>query len=84
MGKCKDCKYYEGYEKEAWEADISSKGDEGTCNCPKFVCSDELPLMAKDADPLYDRLEYLSVDGDDAGFYVGANFGCIHYEPKEE
>ncbi len=52
-----------------------SKYEDGDndCSSPKFVYED------RESD---DQLVYADYEGYSAGFSVGPNFGCIHFEPK--
>jgi len=67
---CKNCKYYTAPEKGL------EKKDTGHCDCEKFVY-DKGKIY-----PLNDKLEYWDSENYGAGFYVGSNFGCIHFKPK--
>lgn len=64
---CKNCKHY-----------VAPRGDDkkddlGECNCNKFFYDNN------ELRPLNDKLEYWDYEGYSAGFYVGKNFGCIHF-----
>lgn len=52
----------------------SEKGMNNFCHNPKFVYQD----VKED-----DQLAYWDYESYSAGFYVGENFGCIHFEAKE-
>ena len=49
----------------------AKEGIEHSCNSPKFVYED----IKED-----DQLGYWDYEGYSAGFNVGENFGCIHFE----
>ena len=66
---CKNCKYYAKPDDEFQE-----ERGRGLCFCDKFVYDE------KDMYPLNDKLEYLDYEGYQASFYVGSNFGCIHFK----
>ena len=68
---CKNCKYYEGY-----TDDIYIEDDKGSCSCPKII-NDEPEKL-----PLNDKAEYTDYEGYMAYFFVGKNFGCIHFKSK--
>ena len=67
---CKNCKFYSKPE-EDW-----IKEDRGNCSCDKFVYNVDMKITDY---PLNDRLEYWDYESYSAGFYVGSNFGCIHF-----
>lgn len=70
---CKNCKYYNAdnlYEK------IKSYGE---CDCPKFIYDYDF-----DKHEEKDILSYWDCESYNAGFEVGEEFGCIHFERKEK
>ena len=69
---CKNCKYYEikTMEKEF-----------GKCYCSKFLNNNDLPWeYERDKDTLL----YWDFECYSCGFDVGEEFGCIHFENKQE
>ena len=67
LGRCKDCEHFEPFKKD--------KGF-GRCFCEKFVYEEHVKS------PTTDMLIYGDYEGYYADFYVGENFGCIHFKPK--
>lgn len=57
------------------ENEYRQGNDTGTCQSDKFVYGDDIY-------PLNDKLEYWDYESYSAGFYVGQNFGCIHFQPR--
>lgn len=70
--KCKYCKYY-----KKPKEDYEIRKDLGTCICDKFIYDAE-----REDYPLNDKFEYIDYEGYSASFYVGQNFGCIHWASK--
>jgi len=68
IGTCETCKYF-----EPWEG----KEGFGWCHCSLFVYAPD--EIEGDTRCLY----YWDFEEYKAGFCVGKDFGCIHYEPKE-
>jgi len=68
---CKNCKYY-----KAPKTRLGKIEDSGSCRCKKFVYNNNMD----DIYPLNDKLEYYDYESYQAGFYVGQNFGCIHFK----
>lgn len=71
-GKCKDCKYYEK---------MKDSEVRGYCNCEKYLYEGfgngyDYEEMKK----FDDTLHYWDYESYSAGFNVGENFGCIHFE----
>jgi hypothetical protein len=50
----------------------------GSCSCDKFVYTGE------GAETPIDGLGFWDVDSCSAAFETGENFGCLHYEKKQE
>jgi hypothetical protein len=67
---CKNCKYYTAPENKY------KKKDKGTCSCEKFIYDD----WSDEIYPLNDKLAYWDYESYYASFYVGSNFGCIHFK----
>jgi hypothetical protein len=65
---CKNCVSFETKEKN---------GKFGSCYNEKLAYGEEVK------DRKDDMLIYYDYESYDAGFYVGINFGCIHWEGKE-
>ena len=71
MGICKDCKYY------TKENMVIGKKF-GSCSCKKFV------YIGNSHDPLQDdMLLYEDCEMYNAFLHVGENFGCVHFEERE-
>lgn len=65
---CKNCKYY------AKKDRVRGK-DFGCCSCDKFVYTGGEHLPLED-----DMLIYEDFEQYDACFFVGENFGCVHFK----
>lgn len=68
---CKNCKHYA-------KADRVRGKNFGTCSCDKFVYTGDEHLPLED-----DMLIYEDFEQYNAAFFVGENFGCIHFEERE-
>lgn len=69
---CQNCKYYEP---PRWQ--YPRERDMGSCVCDKFIQK----YKADESDyPLKDKVQITL----NAMFYVGKNFGCIHFKPKKK
>ena len=75
MSLCKKCKFFERNEKNKY---LMRSKKYGHCNCKKFVygASGKRELFK-------DRLYFRDYEGYAAAFEVGEEFGCIHFEEKE-
>lgn len=79
--KCKNCKYFERNKEEY------CCNKYGNCNCTKFVYGSS--FIHNDSryndynEEKADELLYKDYEGYSAGFEVGENFGCIHFEKGE-
>ena len=70
---CKNCKYYND---DNQYGKVKSYGE---CDCSKFIYDyDYEHCKEKDVLIYYDYESY------NAGFKVGEEFGCIHFERKEK
>jgi hypothetical protein len=67
---CKDCKYFTPYVNVDW----------GMCSHPKLIDDDEETVETGFCPD--DGLR-ATCDEYRGGFYVGPNFGCIHFEQKQ-
>ena len=77
--KCKDCKW----SREAEHPDF--KGGAGlSCDCNKFIYNIMLGWSGEDRYAGNDCLVYWDYESYSAGFAVGPEFGCIHWEPRDE
>ena len=74
MDKCKDCKYFKPYEK--YYSFEEYKKDFGECKCKKFQYTE----VIDQEEITDDMLLYWDYESYSAGFEVGKNFGCIHFE----
>ena len=71
MGTCKSCKHF-----TRMESDFDKQyhgAHAGTCDSEKFIYEGEVPK---------DGLSYWDYESYSAGFHVGEDFGCIHFEAK--
>lgn len=74
--KCKNCKYFiRNNIDNGW-----GNNKYGSCNCDKFVYGGS---YEKEKVGQNDRLFYEDFESYSAGFEVGENFGCIHWEKNE-
>jgi len=75
--RCENCKYF--YRRNNCYAVIEDEEgkDYGMCKCSKFQ-------YLKPVQGETDNLVYSDSEGYSAGFDVGINFCCIHFEPKGE
>ena len=64
---CKNYKYYTIEDEEL---------DTGECSCDKFVYGG----WNENIHPLNDKFVYIDSEGQSAEFYVGSNFGCVHFK----
>jgi len=69
---CKNCKWWKRLEGKIYP------GHTGDCNCEKWVEADGYVVC-----PI-DGVEYWDFEGYSAGFYTGEDFGCIHWEVKDD
>jgi len=75
MNKCKDCKFWR--ENELTEYDVKRERKVcGDCSCKKFTYQDDKRFL--------DGLDYWDYEGYSAGFTTGPQFGCIHWEKKDD
>ena len=68
---CKNCKHF-GYLENIVNSNY------GECNCNKFEYGGASEMEETD------KLFYSDYEGYDANFMVGENFGCIHWEKKDD
>lgn len=73
--ECRECKF--------WEAEHHprrSKKIFGECKNPKFVYQEEITWK----DEQSDMLIYWDYEGYSAWFETGSEFGCIHFEKRDD
>jgi hypothetical protein len=61
---------------------LPPSGEYGKCSSSKFVY--QYPDTAVSSNVPTDGLGYFDGEDYQAGFYTGAYFGCIHWQPKNE
>ena len=74
MGICKDCKYFQKFEDEY---DCSPYKDMGKCASGKILYERDVAEYTDDVLVYGDEEEYW------AYHRVGQNFGCVHFEERE-
>lgn len=71
---CKNCKYYFKFVDKPYKPQKY-----GDCNCEKFEYEEYGNYKN-----IKDKLVYSDYEGYSAYFYVGEEFGCIHWKQKDE
>jgi hypothetical protein len=91
MGNCKDCKYYrighfdynDNKEKVFIDTDIADIRSYTICFNDK-ISSDSIDKWFNRAIGEREDGVYAECDEERAWLHIGKNFGCIHFEQKEE
>ena len=83
MGRCKDCKFWERYQR-TMDDPISEYF--GYCNCEYLDYTGEPEDVYSLGEDLSKTLRYWPNEPYDssAELIVGKNFGCVHFEPRKE
>lgn len=80
MNTCRTCKFYSTTPEVTinfFDGTTATEKPEGECSCPKFRYVYSAAAQLAD-----DELGYWDFEGYAAGFNVGPDFGCIHWEAK--
>ena len=76
---CKNCKWWTENNKDSYYVKDNQGKLQGDCGNEKFVYTgDGLDNIDSDG------LAYWDFESYGGGFRVGCNFGCIHFEKREE
>lgn len=80
MNRCKNCKYFQHDYNNDYSWKEKYEYNYGECRCNKFEYEETYNYEEKKET---DKLLYYDYESYSAGFFVGKDFGCIHFKKAD-